>query len=81
MITYTWTEIIKHHTYDDCWIVANNYIYDVTKYIKLHPGGIEAIIKKAGTDCTYDFNFHSTNGKNIWEKYRIGKIEKNCIIL
>jgi cytochrome b involved in lipid metabolism len=77
----TWEEIKKHKTRDDCWIVANNYVYDVTDFIKLHPGGQESIIKKGGTDCTYDYNFHSFNGKNEWKKYRIGKIEEICIIL
>ena len=81
MKIFTWDEIKKHNTSDDCWIVANNYVYDATEFIKLHPGGQESIIRKAGTDCTYDYNFHSTKGKEYWKRYRIGKIEENCTIL
>lgn len=77
----TWEEIKKHNTPDDCWIVANNNVYDVTHFILLHPGGSYAIINKAGTDCTMDYNFHNKKSKVYWKKYRIGKLEDRCIIL
>ena len=56
MTIYKKNDIIKHNSANDCWILANNNIYDITKFINEHPGGQECLLKKAGTDCTYDYN-------------------------
>ena len=67
------------------WIIANNYVYDVTDLIRydLHPGSIKTLIRHIGKDCTEDYEFHRS--KYIWKKYLIGKIntQKNdiCIIM
>lgn len=53
--TYTWREVEKHNTKDDCWIVLEGKVYDVTDYIQRHPGGSAIILKNAGTDCTEKF--------------------------
>jgi hypothetical protein len=36
-------------------------VYDVTKYLDLHPGGAKLIVRSAGADCTGDFEamYHS----------------------
>jgi cytochrome b involved in lipid metabolism len=76
MTYYSINEIKKHNTINDCWIYANDNVYDITNFIKIHPGGSNCLLKKAGTDCSYDFEFHSKNGKKIWDRYKIGKIKK-----
>jgi cytochrome b involved in lipid metabolism len=35
---YAWAEIVEHDTEDDCWIVIHGKVYDVTKFLKVHPG-------------------------------------------
>ena len=76
MNIYDWNEIVKHNHENDCWIVANGYVYNVTDFIKNHPAGSKSIINKAGTDCTIDFDFHSKKAQiNIWKPYRIGKLK------
>ncbi len=80
---YTIKEVKKHNKNNDCWLIANNKVYDVTSFLNKHLIGSHAIIKKAGTDCTIDYNFHSKASKKIWEKYLIGYIENNkccCIV-
>lgn len=81
-IYMTKEEVVLHNKYEDIWIIAHDKVYDVTKYISNHPGGELSITRKAGTDCTRDYDFHSSNGKKIWKKYEIGFIEKNnnCIL-
>lgn len=37
----------------------NSKVYDVTDFLSFHPAGKEAILKRAGKDCTADYNFHS----------------------
>ena len=36
---YEWSEVSKHDKEDDCWIVINKKVYDVTKFVDEHPGG------------------------------------------
>jgi len=74
---YTISEIKKHNTINDCWIYSNNNVYDITKLIKKHPGGENCLLKKAGTDCSNDYYFHSKGGKSVWNKYKIGKIKNS----
>jgi len=51
------------------YIFANHKIYNVETLINNHPGGSTCILKKLGTDCTQDYNFHSNSAKINWEKY------------
>ena len=76
MNEYTIEEIKYHNHKNDCWLVANNNVYNVTEFIKLHPAGSGSILKYAGTDCTEHFNFHSKKAHKIWNEYKIGKIKK-----
>ena len=36
----TWLEVSKHNTNEDCWIVIENNVYDVTKFLDSHPVNI-----------------------------------------
>ena len=36
---YTLSEVSKHNTRDDAWIALFGYVYDVTDWISVHPGG------------------------------------------
>ena len=79
--TYSIEEITKHNTDSSCWIYANNKVYDVTEYIKLHPPQNDVIlknIKRTGShDCTISYNFHSLEAKKIWDNYCIGRLASN----
>ena len=61
----------KHSDETSCWIIVNNNVYDVTNFLKDHPPSKKIIIKKAGTDCSYDLHFHSDNAKKILKKFII----------
>ena len=37
-------ELIKrHNTLDDCWVIINSNVCDVTPFLNSHPGGSDAI--------------------------------------
>ena len=82
MNCYTREEVAKHNKLNDCWLIVNNKLYDVTLFINSHPGGRNAILKNAGTDQTHSYNFHRRRGKYLWKDYKIGYIKKDwCILL
>jgi hypothetical protein len=37
-------EVAKHQSADDCWLVMDETVYDVSPYMKDHPGGGDALL-------------------------------------
>uniref|UniRef100_A0A672NRW3 Fatty acid desaturase 2-like n=1 Tax=Sinocyclocheilus grahami TaxID=75366 RepID=A0A672NRW3_SINGR len=57
--TYTWEEVQKHTKSGDQWIVVERKVYNVSQWVKRHPGGLRIIGHYAGEDATDAFNaFH-----------------------
>ena len=52
--SYSATDVAAHCTRGDAWIVIRGRVYDVTRYVDLHPGG-DAILRHAGDDATEGF--------------------------
>ena len=71
---YRQTEVEKHTTINDCWLIARYRVYNVTDFFVLHPEHINVLLPKAGTDVSDDYLFHSKSMKKIWKKYCIGYI-------
>lgn len=46
--SYSIEDVASHSTEEDCWIVLENKIYDVTVWIQKHPGGKDAISNWCG---------------------------------
>lgn len=49
-------ELRKHTSRDDLWMAVRGKVYDVTSYLRFHPGGIEELMRGAGEDATAIFN-------------------------
>lgn len=49
-------EVMKHNKVEDCWIVIDRVVYDVSRFLLVHPGGARVVMEYAGKDCTEAFN-------------------------
>lgn len=45
------SEVKKHKTADDAWTVVRGKVYDITPYLRFHPGGNYAHSLSAPTSC------------------------------
>ena len=75
-------ELRNHSTASSCWIAVDGIVYDVTKFLKAHPGGANVIIDVSGKDVTEDFfTYHK---KEILVKYgpkfRVGILKDATVI-
>ena len=52
----TLAEIAKHATREDCWTAIDGTVYDLTPYMKQHPGGAASLAWLCGIDGTSAFN-------------------------
>ncbi|XP_023656079.1 cytochrome b5 [Paramormyrops kingsleyae] len=73
---YRLSEVEEHKSPHNCWIVINNKVYDVTKFLEEHPGGVEVLCEHAGGDATenYEDVGHSTDARQMAESYVIGEL-------
>jgi cytochrome-b5 reductase len=52
----TMDEVAKHKSVDDAWTVIRGRVYNLTAYLKFHPGGVDELMKAAGRDGTKLFD-------------------------
>ncbi|KAM0951359.1 putative cytochrome b5-like heme/steroid binding domain, cytochrome b5, heme-binding protein [Dioscorea sansibarensis] len=79
---YSWKEVSKNNTRDDCWIVVDGKVYDVTKYLDDHPGGDDVLLSATGKDSTEEFEDagHSKSARELMQEYFIGEIDPSPVI-
>lgn len=74
---YSLEEVSKHNTENDCWVIVNGQVLDVTKFLGDHPGGKKSILLFAGKDASEEFNM--LHKPDVIQKYAaytvIGKAE------
>ncbi|MBA0815996.1 hypothetical protein Gohar_000706 [Gossypium harknessii] len=90
---YTMQEASQHNTKDDCWIVIDGKVYDVTSYLDEHPGGDDVNNESPkwpaannlleGKDATDDFEDagHSKSAKELLQSFCIGELDTSSPII
>ena len=53
--TYTISDVALHKTSTNCWTTISGEVFDLTTWIKQHPGGDKAILSICGIDGTKAF--------------------------
>ncbi|RWR77736.1 cytochrome b5 domain-containing protein RLF [Cinnamomum micranthum f. kanehirae] len=72
-------EVKQHKTGDSIWTVLNGRVYNISPYLKFHPGGVDMLMKAAGKDCTSLFNkYHAwVNAEFLLEKCLVGILDNS----
>ncbi|CAA7404836.1 unnamed protein product [Spirodela intermedia] len=80
-VIYTLADVSKHNTHEDCWLVIDGKVYDVTKFLDDHPGGDDVLLSSTGKDATEDFEDvgHSTSARSMMDEYLVGHIDTATI--
>jgi len=71
---YSESDVKKHTSESDCWMIIHGLVYDATKFLEDHPGGPEILLQNAGTDATNEFEqvFHSAQARTQLNDYVVG---------
>jgi len=69
-------EVAEHTDKKSTWIIINDNVYDVTKFLEEHPGGEEVLLEQAGKDATENFEDvgHSTDARTMMKEYLLGEL-------
>ena len=60
-------EVRQHNKHGDAWIVVEGNVYDVSTFMQFHPGGVQWLVKAAGTDATDSFKLY--HAEHVLHKY------------
>lgn len=69
--------LAQHNSKDDCWIVYSGRVYDVTRFLPIHPGGVKKIAQFCGKAVGFEDAFHGQHGTSKVEKLKtqVGKFQ------
>lgn len=74
-------EVAKHCTKDSCWVLLGTRVYDVTGFLRMHPGGEALILRRSGKDISGEIegppHRHSENARRWMEQYYIGELDRD----
>jgi cytochrome b involved in lipid metabolism len=73
----TAAEVLTHSTATDCWSVIKGEVYDLTAYVKDHPGGASLIKAICGLDGSAAFageHAGAATPKNILAAFALGPL-------
>lgn len=78
----TYQELAKHNKQNDAWMAIRGKVYNVTRYMDFHPGGIDELMRGVGTDATKLFDeVHAwVNYEQLLGKCYIGPLRSTGVI-
>jgi len=73
-----WEVVCSHTSDEDCWLVIDYCIYDVSRWLPKHPGGV-TLLNGLGKDATYYFELYhrSAHAFKLLKKYFVGYLKKS----
>lgn len=55
-------DFMIHNSEEDCWVVYDGVVFDITSFIQVHPGGKSALIPHCGSPDTFTTAFEGQHG-------------------
>lgn len=75
---YTLEDVLRHRKPDDCWIVRNGNVYNVSSFLHDHPGGDDIILEWAGKDVGEVMkngeHSHSDSAFDMMAEFLVGRV-------
>jgi cytochrome b involved in lipid metabolism len=56
------SQLAQHNSTSNCWVAYNGKVYDITKFLPIHPGGTSRIIPYCGTSSEFEQAFTRQHG-------------------
>ncbi|XP_011695461.1 PREDICTED: cytochrome b5 reductase 4 isoform X3 [Wasmannia auropunctata] len=74
----TLSELANHNKQNDAWIAIRGVVFNVTRYMDFHPGGVDELMRGIGKDATKLFeNVHAwVNYQSILQKCVVGRLSR-----
>jgi cytochrome b involved in lipid metabolism len=68
-------QVAANNSEKSAWIIIDSFIYDITKFAAMHPGGELLILEYAGKDVTEEFYaYHRQEILVKYDRLKIGQI-------
>ncbi len=77
----TMTEVARHASSEDCWMVIDTRVYDLTAYVPEHPSKPSIILPWCGKEASEAYKTktkgrsHSSQADQDLANYAIGRVE------
>lgn len=75
-------EVSRHRSKESCWVLKGSRVYDVTGFLRMHPGGEALLLGRGGSDISRELegppHRHSQNARRWMEQYYIGELDRDC---
>ncbi|XP_043579160.1 cytochrome b5 reductase 4 isoform X3 [Bombus pyrosoma] len=77
----TLSELATHNKQNDAWIAIRGIVFNVTRYMDFHPGGVNELMRGVGKDATKLFeNVHAwVNYQSILQKCVVGRLSRGSV--
>ena len=84
LTTYTRAEVAQHNKKEDCWVIFDKKVYNITEFIEDHPGGEDVVLEYAGKDVTAIMkdslsHVHSRSAYSMLIDFHIGSLAQSEI--
>ncbi|CAE1265948.1 CYB5 [Acanthosepion pharaonis] len=76
---YRLHEVQQHKDNSSTWMIIDNKVYDITKFLDEHPGGEEVLLDQAGGDGTEPFEDvgHSSDARIMMKNFYLGELHED----
>ncbi|XP_073054052.1 cytochrome b5-like [Primulina eburnea] len=73
----SYSDVSVHNTSEDCWVIINSKVYNVTNFLSEHPGGDEVLLESAGKDASEEFEDvgHGSAARLMLDEFYVGEVD------